>query len=542
MEEDASSTLLCTLRSGLLQVAVAHLRAPPSSDRRVTLRCPACLRKGLSAVGGFAWPSIAWCSRNRAGRLHAPSAGGARGSRRLVSSSRAGHGSDDQYRPDGRRRRYLAQGAAADAETRRCARRRDTAFRVRRAAAAALARALCLPAAATPACPALLWHGCVTSLALVPSWRVQPSSRMPAASSDQETKRVPYSQQQRLPPWKMENVRWTMGGYITFVHVLALCALRYVPACQTATLWWAFVLWPISGFGITGGAHRLWSHRSYTASAPYRCVLMIFNSIANQGSIWHWSRDHRTHHFHSETVADPHDAIRGFFFAHIGWLYLKKDKRVAEAGSMVNMDDLRADGFVMVRAHGTRHAASARARVRAFRRFAPHCAPRPSLPSPPLPAAFASAASQTQKRYDPWWNIFWCFFFPALVATYGWGEQFSNGLMVCGALRYTWVLHCTWLVNSAAHLWGERPYDPNSNPAENPFVSIAAIGEGWHNWHHKYPFDYAASEYGVMRQFNPTKMVIDACASVGLVTERKRATGMWARERAKLAAEAKKAR
>ena len=59
----------------------------------------------------------------------------------------------------------------------------------------------------------------------------------------------------------------------------------------------------ITGFGITGGAHRLWSHRSYTAGPLYRCVVMLANSCANQGSIWHWSRDHRTHHFHSETVA-----------------------------------------------------------------------------------------------------------------------------------------------------------------------------------------------------------------------------------------------
>jgi len=320
--------------------------------------------------------------------------------------------------------------------------------------------------------------------------RMGVSSRAPPPAEDasKESARVPYSQQQRLPPWTMANVRWAMGGYITFVHVLALCGLFYLPYCSTPTLWWAFVLWPITGFGITGGAHRLWSHRSYTASAPYRSVVMIANSIANQGSIWHWARDHRTHHFHSETVADPHDAIRGFLFAHIGWLYLKKDKRVAEAGAMVNMDDLRADGPVML-----------------------------------------------QKKYDPWWNIFWCFFFPAIVASYGWGEKFWTGFFVPGALRYIWVLHCTWLVNSAAHLWGERPYDPASNPAENPIVTIAAMGEGWHNWHHKYPFDYAASEYGVMRQFNPTKMVIDACAAVGLVSERKRATGMWARERAKMA-------
>jgi len=306
------------------------------------------------------------------------------------------------------------------------------------------------------------------------------SGRMPKDS------KVPYAQQQRLPPWRMSNIRWVMGGYITFVHLMAAAALFYVRDCSAATLWWAFVLWPITGFGITGGAHRLWSHRSYTAKPLYRGIVMLMNSCANQGSIWHWARDHRTHHFHSETVADPHDAIRGFLFAHIGWLYLKKDKRVAEAGRMVNMDDLRQDGFVML-----------------------------------------------QKRLDPWWNVFWCFFAPALVAHYGWGERFMNGVMVPGVLRYVYVLHCTWLVNSAAHLWGERPYDAKSNPAENPLVAIASIGEGWHNWHHKYPFDYAASEYGVLRQFNPTKFVIDTCAAVGLVTERKRATGMWAREKAK---------
>jgi len=261
-----------------------------------------------------------------------------------------------------------------------------------------------------------------------------------------------------------------------------------------ATLAWAFMLWPISGFGITGGAHRLWSHRSYTASRSFRCVTMIFNSIANQGTIWHWARDHRTHHFHSETVADPHDAIRGFWFAHLGWLYLKKDPRVAEAGNKVNMDDLRADGFVMF-----------------------------------------------QKNTDPWWNLFWCFVFPGLVSAYCWGETGWNSFFVPGAFRYIWVLHMTWFVNSAAHLWGERPYDPSSNPAENPLVAIAAIGEGWHNWHHKYPFDYAASELGVLRQYNPTKAAIDLGAALGLVSERKRATAMWNRERAKRGLEKAKA-
>lgn len=47
--------------------------------------------------------------------------------------------------------------------------------------------------------------------------------------------------------------------------------------------------------------------------------------------------------------------------------------------------------------------------------------------------------------------------------------------------------------------------------------------------HHKYPFDYAASEFGVSTQFNPTKMLIDVFAAFGLVTNRKRAVGAWAK-------------
>merc|ERR1719247_410020 len=93
-----------------------------------------------------------------------------------------------------------------------------------------------------------------------------------------------------------------MAGYISFVHVLALVGLFCVPDCKVATLAWSFVLWPICGFGITGGAHRLWAHRSYSAGPTFRFFTMVVNSIANQGTIWHWARDHRTHHFHSETV------------------------------------------------------------------------------------------------------------------------------------------------------------------------------------------------------------------------------------------------
>ena len=59
--------------------------------------------------------------------------------------------------------------------------------------------------------------------------------------------------------------------------------------------------------------------------------------------------------------------------------------------------------------------------------------------------------------------------------------------MVAGVLRYCFCLNFTFLVNSAAHLWGTRPYDKKANPAENFIVSLLTTGEGWHNYHHAFP-------------------------------------------------------
>src|SRR5262249_47193955 len=47
----------------------------------------------------------------------------------------------------------------------------------------------------------------------------------------------------------------------------------------------AYFLYVIGGLGITAGAHRLWSHRSYKANAPLRFILTVFNCIALQVSL-----------------------------------------------------------------------------------------------------------------------------------------------------------------------------------------------------------------------------------------------------------------
>lgn len=100
------------------------------------------------------------------------------------------------------------------------------------------------------------------------------------------------------------------------------------------------------GIGITGGCHRLWSHKSYSASTPLKILLMLWNSGANQGSIFHWSRDHRLHHKFSDTDLDPHDIKKGFFFSHCGWLLYKKTPELIEEGKKIDMSDLLKDPIV----------------------------------------------------------------------------------------------------------------------------------------------------------------------------------------------------
>ena len=100
--------------------------------------------------------------------------------------------------------------------------------------------------------------------------------------------------------YKQNNLNWPMVIYLSLAHVAGVIGLFSLQYCHRYTLLWTFILWPITGLGITGGAHRLWAHRSYKATFPLRVFLMLVNSMANQGSIWHWSRDHRVHHKYSE--------------------------------------------------------------------------------------------------------------------------------------------------------------------------------------------------------------------------------------------------
>lgn len=75
-------------------------------------------------------------------------------------------------------------------------------------------------------------------------------------------------------------------------------------------------------------------------------MLAILFVASGQNDIYEWVRDHRVHHKWSETDADPHNARRGFFFAHMGWLCCKKHPEVIAKGKTLDLSDLEGDPMI----------------------------------------------------------------------------------------------------------------------------------------------------------------------------------------------------
>jgi stearoyl-CoA desaturase (delta-9 desaturase) len=195
-----------------------------------------------------------------------------------------------------------------------------------------------------------------------------------------------------------------------------------------------------------------------------KIILMIFTCIANQKSIYHWARDHRVHHKGSDTNADPHNIENGFFFAHIGWFFYKKHPDVIAMGKTIDFTDLEKDKIV-----------------------------------------------QFQKKYYLPLSLAFCYYLPAIIG-HIFFQNMINGLIVGGFTRHVLTLHSTWCVNSFAHSFGYKPYNPKIKPAENIFVSFVSLGEGQHNLHHTKPYNYKASETPI---FNFTTYFIDFMYYIG---------------------------
>uniref|UniRef100_A0A0A1WWV4 Acyl-CoA desaturase 1 n=1 Tax=Zeugodacus cucurbitae TaxID=28588 RepID=A0A0A1WWV4_ZEUCU len=268
-------------------------------------------------------------------------------------------------------------------------------------------------------------------------------------------------------PYKMEIV-WFNVMLFVVLHSMALYGLWLIWA-ENAYLEFviAYFYAVLGGLGITAGVHRLWSHRAYKAKLPLRIFLMLCQSLAFQNSIYEWCRDHRVHHKFTDTNADPHNSGRGFFFAHMGWLMCKKHPDVRERGKTIDMSDILADPVVKVQ-------------KKLYFLIMPIC----------------------------------CFVIPGLFPYYVLGSSLQVCFFVCSMLRYALSLHGTWLVNSAAHFYGMRPYEKNISSVDSKLVSVIAFGEGWHNYHHVFPWDYKAGELGTY-QYNWTTAFLDYMARIG---------------------------
>jgi stearoyl-CoA desaturase (delta-9 desaturase) len=67
------------------------------------------------------------------------------------------------------------------------------------------------------------------------------------------------------------------------------------------------------GIGSEIGAHRLWSHRSFTTSWLWERVLIILDTLSGEGSIVAFTGVHRLHHAYSDTARDPHNPHTHFW-------------------------------------------------------------------------------------------------------------------------------------------------------------------------------------------------------------------------------------
>ncbi|KAJ8730845.1 hypothetical protein PYW08_002258 [Mythimna loreyi] len=283
-------------------------------------------------------------------------------------------------------------------------------------------------------------------------------------------------------------IRWVNTILITMFHIMALLWLYRYAFVTNAFKWPTFIfgyfMGQVAGFGVTGGAHRLWSHRSYKATLPLQWILAICYSVAGQNTIYEWVRDHRVHHKFSETTADPHDANRGFFFSHVGWLMMKKHPDVLKQGAKVDMSDILNDPLI-----------------------------------------------QFHTRHFLLFKIACCWVLPSLVPALCWGESWEASIMSQAVVRYLISLNFTWSVNSFAHLWGNKPYDKHIMPVENWGVSMVSMGEGWHNYHHTFPWDYKAAELGM--PLNVTTSLLNYFASIGWAYDMKEASPSLVRSVAK---------
>jgi len=212
-----------------------------------------------------------------------------------------------------------------------------------------------------------------------------------------------------------------------------------------------FIGWFFAGTGITIGYHRLFAHRTFKTYPIIEWFYMLTGSMALQNSILKWCSDHRRHHKKLDTKDDPYSIKEGFFHAHIGWIIKKGDNNYS------HVSDLER-----------------------------------------------KSAVKFQEKY--YWSLalFLSFVLPMIIG-YSYGRPIG-GLLWGGILRTTLVHHFTFFINSLCHYLGNRNYDPSTSARDSWIMAFLTFGEGYHNYHHKFQWDY---RNGIKwYNFDPSKWII----------------------------------
>lgn len=133
---------------------------------------------------------------------------------------------------------------------------------------------------------------------------------------------------------------------------------------------------------------------------------------------------------------------------------------------------------------------------------------------PALNNQFSVLIDSIQFRYYWTLTLLISVILPTFMLCYCFGESLSAAWHFGFCFRHIYILNGIFLVNSYAHAVGTRPYDKGIRPTENRLLSIITHGEGWHNYHHAFPWDYKAAELGNYR-YNFSTGFIDFFAKIG---------------------------
>lgn len=242
---------------------------------------------------------------------------------------------------------------------------------------------------------------------------------------------------------------------LILVH-LALVAVLFVPVTVVGLVV-LVIATRVTALGITVGFHRYLSHHAFKTSRWFQFVLAAAGCTALQkGPLW-WVVHHRQHHTHSDTEGDVHSpVVHGFWYGHCGWLFAS--------------DLLRRD-------HTT---------VRDLSRY-PELVWLDRLWM--LPGLLLAAACYLAGGWS------------AVV----WGYCLSTVL----------IFQITFAVNSVGHRWGRQRFDTGEGSRNNWALGILAMGDGWHNNHHRAP---TSARHGMAwYEFDMSYQVIRLLRRVGLV-------------------------